>query len=61
LFLGSSRKKNEISWSRTRIGMEEEVQGSPRARGGRFEVENGNPLLAYAKRIRSRYQARGAQ
>jgi hypothetical protein len=60
LFLGSSRKKNEISWSRTRIGMEE-VQGSPRARGGRFKVENGNPLLAYAKRIGSRYQARGAQ
>jgi hypothetical protein len=26
-----------------------------------FVVENGNPLLAYAKRIGSRYQARGAQ
>jgi hypothetical protein len=25
----------------------------PRARGGRFVIENGNPLLAYAKRIGS--------
>jgi hypothetical protein len=37
-------------------------QRSPRARGGRFVIENGNPLLlAYAKRIGSRYQARGVQ